>query len=113
MAKCLRLYMVGFESTRGCLPYPMLTTLSTMPPPPLFVGRKWVNVTGDEMYMFAALQLLMGLNPLPIIADYWSQNILHHGPPLFTRPVLSATGMCRYYTSLGFQTLMAFAKEFP
>ncbi|MPC47588.1 hypothetical protein E2C01_041338 [Portunus trituberculatus] len=33
MAKCLRLYVVGFEPTRGRLPNPTLTTLSTMPPP--------------------------------------------------------------------------------
>ncbi|MPC20657.1 hypothetical protein E2C01_013610 [Portunus trituberculatus] len=33
MAKCSRLYVVGFEPTRGRLPDPTLTTLSTTPPP--------------------------------------------------------------------------------
>ncbi|MPC76370.1 hypothetical protein E2C01_070780 [Portunus trituberculatus] len=31
MAKCLTLYVVEFEPTRGRLPDPTLTTLSTMP----------------------------------------------------------------------------------
>ncbi|XP_045134367.1 piggyBac transposable element-derived protein 4-like [Portunus trituberculatus] len=55
--------------------------------PHRFVGRTWVNVTEDEMYVFFALQLLMGLNSLPNIANYC--NILCQGPPVFTGRVMS------------------------
>ncbi|XP_064092990.1 piggyBac transposable element-derived protein 4-like [Macrobrachium nipponense] len=49
-----------------------------------FMGKKWTDVTVEEMYIFFALQLLMGITKLPRISDYWSQSLLCTGPPVFT-----------------------------
>ncbi|XP_064116750.1 piggyBac transposable element-derived protein 4-like [Macrobrachium nipponense] len=49
-----------------------------------FMGKKWNDVTVEEMYIFFALQLLMGITKLPRISDYWSQSLLCTGPPVFT-----------------------------
>ncbi|XP_050709301.1 piggyBac transposable element-derived protein 4-like [Eriocheir sinensis] len=57
--------------------------------PNKFMGKKWLDVTKDEMNVFLCLQLLMGVNKLPKIADYWSLSVLCQGPPVFTAAVMS------------------------
>lgn len=52
------------------------------------MGKKWCNVSEEEMYVFISFQLLMGLTHLPKISDYWSTSPLCHGPPVF-RAVMS------------------------
>lgn len=48
-----------------------------------FMGKKWSDVTEEEMYIFISLQLLMGVTHLPKISDYWSTSVLCQGPPIF------------------------------
>lgn len=54
-----------------------------------FMGKNWTDVTEDEMYVFISLVLLMGLDKLPRISDYWSNSLLTRGSPVFTAAVMS------------------------
>ena len=40
----------------------------------------WKNVTPGEIHNWIAITILMGLNHLPSIPDYWSANVLYHNP---------------------------------
>jgi len=42
--------------------------------------NEWKPATSCELRHFIALSILMGVNPLPSIPDYWSTNILFHNP---------------------------------
>ncbi|MPC17330.1 hypothetical protein E2C01_010181 [Portunus trituberculatus] len=48
MAKCLRLYVVGFEPMRGRLPDPTLTTLPTTPPSPYITAAAVLHLVSEE-----------------------------------------------------------------
>lgn len=76
--------------------------------PHRFIGRRWVTVTEDDMYVLIASQLLMGLNHLPSIVDYWAHNIIVSGTPVLTGPVIGR--ICKYYASFGSQIVMTFVK---
>ncbi|MPC80844.1 hypothetical protein E2C01_075437 [Portunus trituberculatus] len=44
-------------------------------------------LASGQKHPFVALQLLLDLSPLPSIAEYWGQNILCQGSPVFTEPL--------------------------
>jgi hypothetical protein len=41
---------------------------------------KWTKITADEMKAFVEFSILMGINQLPAIKDYWKNDYLHYGP---------------------------------
>ena len=48
----------------------------------------WREVTKSDMYTFLALLLAMGLNPLPKMHDYWANDWIRTGPPVFCSKVM-------------------------
>ena len=49
---------------------------------------KWREVTKSDMCTFLALLLAMGLNPLPKMHDYWANDWIRTGPPVFCSKVM-------------------------
>lgn len=62
-------------------------------------GLSWKQVSKSDMYTFLALVLAMGLNPLPRMHDYWAQDWVRTGPPLFCAEVMSRD---RFFSILKF-----------
>lgn len=46
---------------------------------------KWAEVTEDELEAYFGFNLLMGLNPKPSVADYWSRYTIYNYPPIADR----------------------------
>jgi len=40
--------------------------------------NSWTDVTSEDIRIYLALTILMGLSNLPSITDYWSMNPLYH-----------------------------------
>ena len=40
----------------------------------------WMKITVDEMKAFLGFSILMGLNQLPAVKDYWKSEYLHYSP---------------------------------
>ena len=40
----------------------------------------WTKITVDEMKAFLGFSILMGLNQLPAVKDYWKSEYLHYSP---------------------------------
>ena len=58
-------------------------------PNQLVNGLKWKDVVRDTIYLFMGLCIVMGVNRLPRIADYWHHDPVFGGPPIFTGKVMS------------------------
>lgn len=57
--------------------------------PNKFMGKKWHGILKDEMTVFR-LQLLMEVDKLPKISDYWSASVLCQAPTVFAAPIMSS-----------------------
>ena len=63
--------------------------------------NKWDKMTEDEFRAYLGFNILMGINKLPSIDDYWSRNPLLHYSPVADRITKIASRTCRgIYTSL-------------
>ena len=47
--------------------------------------RKWTDVTEDDMWAFFGFMILMGINKLPHLHHYWSQDPYFHYNPVADR----------------------------
>ena len=52
-------------------------------------GIKWFNIDVRTLYVFLGLCMVMGVNKLPRIADYWSHDPTFGGPAIFCAAVMS------------------------
>ena len=42
---------------------------------------KWTKITAEELKAFLGFSILMGINQLPTVKDYWKKNeYLHYSP---------------------------------
>ena len=41
---------------------------------------KWTKITVEEMKAFLGFSVLMGINQLPAIENYWKNDYLHYSP---------------------------------
>ena len=60
--------------------------------------RSWMNITIEELKAFFGFTILMGIDRLPSVDDYWSKDpLLHYAPPVAERiPRLRFREISRY-----------------
>lgn len=76
-------------------------------------GIIWKDVTLDEMFVFLALQLYMGIVKYPKIQDYWNRDFLFGGPVIFHSEIMSRNRFCSILKMLRFSDPKAFVKGKP
>ena len=76
-------------------------------------GILWKNVNQKEMYVFLSLLMIMGVNKLPRIHMYWSNNAMVGGSRIFSRQVMSRSRFLNILKFLRFGPLLQVEKGKP
>lgn len=74
---------------------------------------KWHNVTPDDMYIFIALLINMGICKLPKMSQYWQNDWLIRGSPVFCKEVMSRDRFLSIMKFLRFSSPKNMRKDDP